>query len=84
MSQFDEYPKVISVGGISVTVKNVGDEARWRALEASREVPPVAESILDAAPEPLPVQDAIVDTESAKDAPEHKRKAATHKGGKKK
>lgn len=51
---FEEYPKVIRVGGVSVTVLDAADEARWRT-------PPPA-------PEPLPDLEPVV-TEALSHSP---------------
>lgn len=47
-----DYPKVIQVGGVTVTVGSAEEEARWRASEAPSELaPPVPE---EAPVEPFP------------------------------
>ncbi len=75
-----EYPKVISAGGIKVTVTSADDEARWVSADAPKPVAPV-----DDAPVTYPVQvpeaDVEVihdDTEDVSETPKAK------KGGKKK
>lgn len=70
---FEEYPKVIYVGGVSVTVASAEEEARWRGTPSSPA--PVAE------PQTEPAKSEPVEVVNEPE-PEHpKTKPVAHKKG---
>lgn len=58
----DEYPKVIQTGGITLTVADAADEARWREAPPPG---PASVPVVEPEPEPAPVAEALDDRDVA-------------------
>lgn len=73
----DEYPKVIQIGTLKVTVNSAAEEAHWRS-------PVVAEALDEKEADIEPADEAVDPIDDAAVEPPVKKKATTKKGEKKK